>query len=76
MCDKDSIDDVNQYAQRTGELTRRRFGAWSLASSLTMLLPAVAGAADVTESEVEIRARMVSRMRTSCTHPAAPTQGC
>ncbi len=55
MCDKDSIDDMNEYAQRTGELTRRRFGAWSLASSLTMLLPAVAGAADVTESEVEIK---------------------
>ena len=55
MCDKDSIDDTNEYAQRTGELTRRRFGVWSLASSLTMLLPAVAGAVDVTESEVEIK---------------------
>jgi carboxymethylenebutenolidase len=55
MCDQDSIDDMNDYARRTGELTRRRFGAWSLASGLTMMLPAVAGAVDVTESEVEIK---------------------
>jgi carboxymethylenebutenolidase len=55
MCDQDSIDDMNEYARRTGELTRRRFGAWSLASGLTMMLPAVAGAVDVTETEVEIR---------------------
>jgi carboxymethylenebutenolidase len=55
MCDQDSIDDMNEYARRTGELTRRRFGAWSLASGLTMLLPAVAGAVDVTETEVEIK---------------------
>jgi carboxymethylenebutenolidase len=55
MCDKDSIDDINEYVRRTGELTRRRFGAWSLASGLTMMLPAVAGAVDVTETEVEIK---------------------
>src|ERR1700733_3951228 len=55
MCDQDSIDDMNEYARRTGELTRRRFGAWSLASGLTMMLPAVAGAVDVTETEVDIK---------------------
>jgi carboxymethylenebutenolidase len=55
MCDQDSIDDMNEYARRTGELTRRRFGAWSLASGLTMMLPPVAGAVDVTETEVEIK---------------------
>ncbi len=55
MCDKDSIDDINEYARRTAELTRRCFGAWSLASGLTMMLPAVAGAVDVTETEVEIK---------------------
>jgi carboxymethylenebutenolidase len=55
MCDKDSIDDINEYARRSDELTRRRFGAWSLASGLTMMLPAVAGAVDVTETEVEIK---------------------
>ena len=55
MCDEDSIDDINEYARRTGELTRRRFGAWSLASGLTMMLPPVAGAVDVTETEIEIK---------------------
>jgi carboxymethylenebutenolidase len=55
MCDNDSIDDMNEYARRTGDLTRRRFGAWSLAGSFTMMLPAVAGAVDVTETEVEIK---------------------
>jgi carboxymethylenebutenolidase len=55
MCDQDSIDDMNEYARRTGELTRRRFGAWSLASGLTMMLPPIAGAVDVTETEIEIK---------------------
>jgi carboxymethylenebutenolidase len=55
MCDKDSIDDINEYARRTDDLTRRRFGALSLASGLTMMLPAIAGAVDVTETEVEIK---------------------
>jgi carboxymethylenebutenolidase len=55
MCDNDSIDDMNEYARRTGDLTRRRFGAWSLAGSLTMMLPAVAGAVDVTETDIEIK---------------------
>lgn len=55
MCDNDSIDDINEYARRSAELTRRRFGALSLASGLSMLLPAVAGAAEVTETDVEIK---------------------
>lgn len=55
MCDKDSIDDINEHARRMGELTRRRFGALSLASGLAVMLPAVAGAVDVTETEVEIK---------------------
>jgi carboxymethylenebutenolidase len=55
MCDKDSIDDINDYARRTDELTRRRFGALSLASGLTMMLPAIVGAVDVIETEVEIK---------------------
>jgi carboxymethylenebutenolidase len=55
MCDKDSIDDMIEYARRSAELTRRRFGALSLAGGLTMMLPAIAGAAEVTETEVEIK---------------------
>jgi carboxymethylenebutenolidase len=56
MCDKDSIDDMNEYARRSAELTRRRFGALSLASGLAAMLPAVAGAAEVTETNVGIKA--------------------
>jgi carboxymethylenebutenolidase len=55
MCDQDSMDDMTQHARRTAELSRRRFGALSLASGLTMMLPAVAGALDVTETEVDIK---------------------
>src|ERR1700722_5380557 len=55
MCDKDSIDDMIEYARRSGKLTRRRFGVLSLAGGLTMMLPPIAGAADVTEAEVEIK---------------------
>jgi carboxymethylenebutenolidase len=55
MCDKDSIDDMIEYARRSAELTRRRFGALSLAGGLTMMLPDIAGAAEVTETEVEIK---------------------
>src|SRR5580693_7507782 len=55
MCDQDSIEDMNEYARRAAELTRRQFGALSLASGVAMMLPAIAGAADVTESEVEIK---------------------
>src|SRR5580693_3513661 len=55
MCDQDSIEDMNEYARRAAELTRRQFGALSLASGVAMMLPAIAGAADMTESEVEIK---------------------
>jgi carboxymethylenebutenolidase len=54
MCDNDSIDDMIEF-QRRGDLTRRRFGALSVGASFTLMLPAVAGAADVKEAEVEIK---------------------
>src|SRR3954465_4711312 len=51
MCERDSSDDI----LRGNELSRRHFGALSLGASLAALLPAVAGAAEVFESEVEIK---------------------
>jgi carboxymethylenebutenolidase len=54
MCDDHSIDDMLEYARRT-DLTRRRFGALSLGTGLAMMLPQVAGAAEVTEKDVEIK---------------------
>jgi carboxymethylenebutenolidase len=55
MCDNDSIDDMNEHARRSAELTRRRFGALSLAGGLTLMLPPVAEAAEVTETDVQIK---------------------
>lgn len=55
MCDESSIDDMIEFASRTGELTRRRFGALSLGAGITMMLPPVVNAAEIEESEVEIK---------------------
>lgn len=51
MCDRDSNDDI----LRGNELTRRRFGALGLGAGLAAMLPPVAGAAEVSEDEVEIK---------------------
>jgi carboxymethylenebutenolidase len=55
MCDDNSIDDMIEFAKRSNDLTRRRFGALSIGVGLTMALPRVAGAADVKEAEIEIK---------------------
>lgn len=55
MCDNHSIDDMIEFQRRSGDLTRRRFGALSVGTGFIMMLPAVAGAADVKEAEVEIK---------------------
>jgi len=51
MCEHDSSDDI----LRGNELSRRRFGALGLGATLAAMLPAVAAAAEVSESEVEIK---------------------
>ena len=51
MCEHDSSDDI----LRRNELSRRRFGALGLGATLAAMLPAVAAAAEVSESEVEIK---------------------
>ncbi|HMN44055.1 MAG TPA: dienelactone hydrolase family protein [Povalibacter sp.] len=56
MCDNDSFDDMVEYELRARELSRRRFGAIAMGTSLTMMLPPLAGAAvAVKEAEVEIK---------------------
>ena len=55
MCDQDSFDDMLKYSRRSGELSRRQFGAITLGAGFMAVLPKVAGAVDVKESEVEIR---------------------
>jgi len=54
MCDENSMDDMVEFARRSNEVSRRRFGALSLGMGMTMMLPRVVGAAEVKESDVEI----------------------
>jgi carboxymethylenebutenolidase len=54
MCDNDSIDDMLEF-QRRAELSRRQFGAMTVGTGVALMLPTVTEAADVKESEVEIK---------------------
>src|SRR5688572_14224547 len=51
MCERDSNDDI----LRGNELSRRQFGALGFGATLATMLPTVAAAAEVSESEVEIK---------------------
>ncbi|MEP7243836.1 MAG: dienelactone hydrolase family protein [Gammaproteobacteria bacterium] len=55
MCENDSFDDMIEYQLKSAELSRRRFGALTLGAGLVSFLAPVANAAEVTESEVEIK---------------------
>jgi carboxymethylenebutenolidase len=52
MCDN---DDLNEFAQRAPEVSRRQFGALAAGAGLTMMLPPRANAADLTDKDVEIK---------------------
>jgi carboxymethylenebutenolidase len=53
MCDEHYEDDVKAYKQSL--LSRREFGAMSVAAGMAMLLPRAEGAVAVTESDVNIK---------------------
>src|ERR671913_894621 len=54
MCDQDHYeDDLKDYIARGG-VTRREFGAMSLAAGVAALLPTPANAQAVTESDVKV----------------------
>lgn len=55
MCDNDAFDDMISYERRSAELSRRRFGALAAGMSVAFALPRLANAADVNESDVEIK---------------------
>lgn len=55
MCDNDSLDDMIDYQLRSGELSRRRFGALAAGMGVAFALPRLADAADVSEAEVGIK---------------------
>lgn len=55
MCDEDSIEDMIEYNVRSRTLSRRQFSGMTLGATLMAALPPVASAAEVKESEVEIK---------------------
>ena len=52
MCDEDTVRENEEYLR--GEMTRRKFTKLSAAVGLAMVLPTVANAQSVTETDVEI----------------------
>ena len=55
MCDQDSFDDQIEYDLKARGISRRQFGALTLGAGMISLLPVVATAAEVVESEVQIK---------------------
>lgn len=53
MCDEDTQNDVEEFLGKSKDFSRRDFGKMTATVGLAMLLPPVANAQSVTESEVE-----------------------
>jgi len=54
MCDEKTNAEAMEYLKRSGHLTRRQFGQLSAGLGLAMLIPEIANALQVTESDVEV----------------------
>ena len=54
MCDQDHFDDDKETFEKLGQVTRRQFGVL-LGAGVSMMLPQVANAVTVTDSEVMIK---------------------
>src|SRR3954469_1113936 len=54
MCDKDHFEEDRQWFEERGLVTRRQFGIL-LGAGVAMMLPAVANAVAVTESDVTVK---------------------
>ena len=54
MCDERTLRDVEDHRRRSVHLTRREFGALSVATGLTVLLPRAATALEVSAADVEV----------------------
>src|SRR5450432_3426614 len=53
MCDQDHFEDDRKLFEATGSVTRKQFGKL-LGAGMAMMLPKVANAATVSESEVSV----------------------
>jgi len=70
MCDDNTFNDSNKYLSRKDDLTRREFGALTIGTGLTLLLPRAANAQDVVEADIEV-ATLDGRADCYFVHPAA-----
>jgi carboxymethylenebutenolidase len=52
MCE---LDDLNEFARRASEVTRRQFGAMALGAGLVTALPGLADAAATTGTDIDIK---------------------
>lgn len=52
MCEN---DDFNEFARRVPDVSRRQFGALAVGTSMAMMLPPLANAADLADADVEIK---------------------
>ncbi len=52
MCE---LDDLDEFARRAGELTRRQFGTMALGAGLAAVFPTLANAAETKGADVEIK---------------------
>ena len=57
MCDLDTQKDAEEFINSDGKLSRRKFTMLTATASAAMLLPPVANAQSVTESDVNITLR-------------------
>jgi carboxymethylenebutenolidase len=68
MCE---LDDLEEFARRKGELTRRKFGAMALGAGMVVALPRLANAADTSGAEIDI----TTPAGTADAYFVHPTQG-
>lgn len=52
MCE---LDDLDGFAQRKADVSRRQFGAFAVVTGLSMMVPVLASAADLSEADVDIK---------------------
>jgi carboxymethylenebutenolidase len=55
MCDNDSFNDMIDATRRADTFSRRQFGSLAVGTGLMAMLPQVANAVDVKESDVEVK---------------------
>lgn len=55
MCDEHSIADINEHSPQVAELSRRQFGALAVGAGMSMMVPALADAVELTGTPVDIK---------------------